>query len=198
VTTPQEPGDREQPTPFPSAPPPPPEQLPPTPYQGEVEPNVLSAPPLSASEIGGGAPVGEAPKELRIAFFLWLGVAFLHFVAAVLAIASHGSLADVLRQSGQGLTEEQITAAASVVVAVVAVIDIVFAALFTWFSLKVKAGRGWARTLLMIFGAVSVFAGLVTLSSLLLLILIVALVVAGFVMLNLRPTSEFITAQRRA
>jgi hypothetical protein len=159
---------------------------------------VLAAPPLGASEIGGGAPVGDAPKELRIAFFLWLGVAVVHVLAALLVIAGHASLADALRQSGQGFTEDQVSGLATAVVAVVVVIDLVLAALFTWFALKLKAGRGWARTLLMIFGAVAIFAGLVTLSSLLILIVIVLLVIAGFVMSNLRPSSEFIAAQRRA
>ncbi|MEO6089859.1 MAG: hypothetical protein ABIQ18_42795, partial [Umezawaea sp.] len=124
MTTPQDPGDREQPAPFPSAPPPPPEQAPANPYQGEARPNTFGAPPpLNASELGGGAPVGEAPKELRTAYFLWLGVAFLLLIAAILTLTSYGAALDAARQANSGLTDEQLRTGVTVFIGLFAFID---------------------------------------------------------------------------
>lgn len=157
-----------------------------------MPPNVV-APPLSAADLGGGGPVGQAPQELRIAFFLWIALAVLQLVAAVLAFASRDAAIDVARTANTGLTEEQLQTSVTTVLAFFSLIYVVFAALLVLFAVKLRAGKGWARTSLMILGAV-VFLfearfdpiGVVT----------GLLIIGGIVLVNLRPSSDFINAQR--
>jgi hypothetical protein len=163
-----------------------------------VRPNTFGAPPLSASELGGGAPVGEAPKELRTAYFLWLGVAFLLIVAAVLTLTLYSTALDDARQANSGLTDEQLRTGVAFFIGVFVVIDAVFVGLFVLFAIKLKAGRSWARTWLMILGPVAICVQLVISSWLALLVLTGLLIIGGVVLMNLRPSSEFLTAQRAA
>jgi hypothetical protein len=75
-------------------------------------------------------------------------------------------------------------------------IDAVFVGLFVLFAIKLKAGRSWARTWLMILGAVVFFIQVLGLS--LLSIVTGLLIIGGVVLMNLRPSSDFIAAQRSA
>jgi hypothetical protein len=159
-----------------------------------VRPNVV-APSLSAADLGRGAPVGQVPQYLRIAFFLWLALAALQVVAAVLAFASRDAAIDVARTANTGLTEEQLQTSVTTVLAFFSLIYVVFAVLLVLFAVKLRAGKGWARTALMILGAI-VFLfearfdpiGVVT----------GLLIVGGIVLMNLQPSSDFIKAQRAA
>lgn len=155
---------------------------------------MFSAPPLSAADLGRGTPVGEAPKELRIAYFLWLGVAFLLLVAAVFTFTSYDAALDAARQANSGLTDEQLKTGVSFFIGAFVVIDLVFAGLFVLFAVKLKAGRSWARLWLMILGAVVFFVQVLGLS--LLSVITGLLIIGGFVLMNLRPSSDFINAQR--
>jgi hypothetical protein len=161
-----------------------------------VRPNTFAAPPLNPSELGGGGPVGEAPKELRIAYFLWLGVAFLLLVAAVRTLTSYGAALDAARQANSGPTDEQLRTRVAFFIGAFVLIDAVFVGLFVLFATKLKAGRSWARVSLMILGAVIFFVQVLGLRPL--GILTGLLIVGGIVLMNLRPSSEFIAAQRAA
>lgn len=161
-----------------------------------MRPNSFAAPPLSASELGGSAPVGEAPKELRTAYFLWLGVAFLLLVAAVLTLTSYNAALDAARGANSGLNDEQLRTGVAFFIGAFVVIDAVFVGLFVLFATKLKAGRSWARVWLMILGAVVFFIQVLGLS--LLSILTGLLIIGAVVMMNLRPSSDYLAAQRAA
>ena len=160
-----------------------------------MRPNVF-APPLSAADLGGGGPVGEAPRELRIATFLWLGVAFLLLVGAVFTFSSYDAALDAARSANSGLTEEQLKTGVQLFLGVFVFLDLLFAGLFVLFAIKLKAGRSWARLWLMILGAVVFFVQVLGLSVL--SIIVGLLIIGGFVTMNLRPSSDFINAQRAA
>jgi len=162
-----------------------------------VPPNAFAAPPLSAAELGGsGAPVGEAPKELRIAYYLWLGVAFFLLVAAVLTLTQYSAALDAARQANSGLTDEQLRTGVAFFLGAFVLLDAVFVGLFVLFAIKLKAGRSWARLWLMILGAVVFFIQVLGLN--LLSIATGVLIIGGVVLMNLRPSSDFIAAQRAA
>ncbi|MEO6090371.1 MAG: hypothetical protein ABIQ18_45445, partial [Umezawaea sp.] len=68
--------------------------------------------------------------------------------------------------------------------------------LFVLFAIKLKAGRSWARTWLMILGAVVFFVQVLGLTPL--SIVTGVLIIGGVVLMNLRPSSDFLAAQRAA
>ncbi len=161
-----------------------------------MRPNTFAAPPLSQADLGGGPVVGEAPKELRYAYFAWLGVALLLLFAAVLTVTSYDAALDAAGRSNIGLNPDQLRTGVAFFIGVFVVIDLVFAGLFVLFATKLKAGRSWARTWLMILGAVVFFIQVLGLS--LLSIVTGLLIIGGVVLMNLRPSSDFLTAQRKA
>lgn len=160
-----------------------------------MRPNTFAAPPLSASELG-GEQVGEPPREVRTAYFLWLGVAFLVLVAAVFTLTSYDAALEATRQVNTGLSEEELRTVVTFFLGGFVLLDAVFVGLFVLFAIKLKAGRSWARVWLTILGAVVFFIQVLGLS--LLGIVTGLLIIGGVVMMNLRPSSEFLAARRTA
>jgi hypothetical protein len=161
---------------------------------------VFAAPPLSQADPGTGAVVGEAPKELWYAYFAWLGVAATLIFATVLRVMSYDAAVDVTGPLDTGLNLEQLRRDVAfftdVIVVLGLVLNLVFAGLFVLFATKLKAGQAWVRTWLAVLGAVIFVIQVGRLS--LLGILVGLLIIGGVVLMNLRPSSDFLLAQRDA
>jgi hypothetical protein len=193
VTTPQDPGDREQPASFPSAPPPPEQQ---NPYPAPPQQNPYAAPPLGEAELRGtgAGPVGPAPQAVQISFWLWIFVAVLQVVTGLLTLTGRDLAADALRDANTGLTEEQIDTAVTLTLGFYALMGVVIAGLFVWFAIKARAGRNWGRIALIILGVVVLIFQLFGLTWL--GILSALAIITAIVLLTIRPSSAFFASTR--
>jgi hypothetical protein len=134
VTTPQDPGDREQPEQFPPAPPPP------------------AAPPVSESEYR----QVERPKAVDTAFTLWFVAAGVGLLSNILGLATAQDVAnEVSRRIGTTVDSSQTATGVGTTIT-----SIVLLALWVAIVFQMRKGANWARILLTVLGVLSVLAGL--------------------------------------
>jgi hypothetical protein len=158
--------------------------------------SIPAPPPLNESELRGPAPVGEAPKEVEISFWLWIATAALMLVGAVLTLAQRDTVLEAARSANTtGLTEEQLQSFATIAVTFYVIAGLVLAGLFVLFAMKARAGKNWARISLMILGGIVFLFQVLSLS--ILGILTALVVLGGLVMLNLKPSTQYFAANRK-
>jgi hypothetical protein len=163
------------------------------PGQGGYNP-YPSAP--QGSEWGGPPPAPtERPATVRNGIFAFLANTVLGLIASIVTFADIDSLvADTARDSG--VTQDDVRTG----LIVGAVIGLVFLALYLlvlWFAWQ---GRNWARIVLWVLGGLSVASGIFGLGNdngLLAFLGVVQLllVIAGIVLLALKPSNEWYRAE---
>lgn len=121
----------------------------------------------------GDEPTGPPPEEIHTAWVLWLAAAgfgllgmLLNSLTATFAdlpVATRDAFHDAVDTAGTaGIAVEDMF---SVALAVGAVIAVLAAAVTVWLAFRLRAGRGWARTMLdivaifLVVDAVSVLVG---------------------------------------
>ncbi|GAA3516155.1 hypothetical protein [Dietzia aurantiaca] len=142
--------------------------------------------PPAPDDIGGSGPAagpgGEAepdrpssppPEEIRAAWGLWLAAAVFALAGMLLnaatarltdlPVATQGAFRDAVDNAGT--TDISIDSLFQLALAVGAVFALLAAALTVWLAFRLRAGRGWARTMLnliaifLVIDAVSVVIG---------------------------------------
>lgn len=135
--------------------------------------------PVGGGPVGGGPGEGDAatppapPEEIRTAWVLWLAATAFAVVGMLLnsATARFGDLPpatrDAFRQAVDtaGTTDISVESLFSIALAVGSVLALMAAAVTVWLAYRLRAGRGWARTMLdivaifLMVDAVSVIIG---------------------------------------
>jgi hypothetical protein len=145
----------------------------------------------------GGPPAAptQRPATVRNGIFAFLANTVLGLIGSIVTFADIDSLvADTARDAG--VTESDVRAG----LLVGAVIGLVFLALYLlvlWFAWQ---GRNWARIVLWVLGGLSVLSGVVGLGNgngllAFLGVLQLLLVIAGIVLLALKPSNEWYRAE---
>jgi hypothetical protein len=132
-----------------------------TPYGPGDRESQVPAPPLSESELSGGAePRGPAPKEVQLSFWLWIVGAVLSVIGALFAFTQRDTLLEEARKRPDtgGFSEAQLDAVVITGLIVGVVIALAFAGLYVLFAFKARAGRNWARIALTVLTALGVLA----------------------------------------
>lgn len=159
-----------------------------------------AAPPVNEQAAGAAPP---APGAVENAFKLWMGIIAISVINAIVTfIAGADAFEDAMRQSGQGLTADQIEQAASTAFAISVVITVALIVLYVLFTFKMRAGRNWARITLTVLGGISLLftvIGSTQASGLNLVIsLISAALVIGAIYFMFRPeANEYYNAAKR-
>jgi hypothetical protein len=155
-----------------------------------------SAPPPSEAEAH--QQVLPAPTEIVIAFWAYVVGAVVGVIGGIMLLGAKQSLIDSLRASNTNgaLTDTQIQSAAGVAVTVGIVVSIIVAALYVFFAFKLKAGRNWARIVLLIIAVLALLNILTGRGTALSYIGEVAAVV-GAVASFLPKSSAYISAVKR-
>ncbi|MGI5128664.1 hypothetical protein ACQEVB_17775 [Pseudonocardia sp. CA-107938] len=120
-----------------------------SPYPGQQPPYPPPAP---------RGPV-EKPKEVETAFRLGLLSVLLGVIGVALGFALSPVSIDATIASGQvppGVTTEQFRQITTVILVGIAVVWLIFLALYVLFLFKMRAGRNWARIVITILGAIAV------------------------------------------
>lgn len=185
----------------PTTPPPAPEPASPAADQG-----LPTAPPPPAYPAAGtGVPaapvaVGEPPRTVNIAFWLYVVGAVLSVVSGIITIATIGSTRDAALeqirnspnangQNAQALVDGIITAAT-----IWAIVTLIFwAVVFVLFAYFMRRGANWARIVLTVLTALSL---LNVLAGYGVGFLQFAATVVALVLIWLRPSSEYFAAVR--
>ncbi|GAA4001452.1 hypothetical protein GCM10022247_22630 [Allokutzneria multivorans] len=112
----------------------------------------------SAPEIDDSQRAPVRPREVLISFWAWIAAAALEVVLIPLVLADGHLLTDealdeeragaVLRGDTVQLDSGVVRFGAGVVIGVVCVAVLALAAAYVWFALRMLAGRGWARAVL--------------------------------------------------
>ncbi|RAS67305.1 hypothetical protein C8D87_103644 [Lentzea atacamensis] len=133
-----------------------------TPYgPGDQESQIPAPPPLSESELRGGAePSGTAPREVQLSFWLWIVGAALSVIGALFAFTQRDRLLEEARNrpDAGGLSEAELDTLVTIGLVVGVVIALLFAGLYVLFAFKARAGRNWARIVLAVLTALGVLA----------------------------------------
>lgn len=121
-------------------------------------PNFPAAPPSMESQ----QPAITPPGSIVGSFWCYVAAAVISVVGALLLLGQKQTIENALRDNNTtGLSEAQIQSAANVAVVVSLVATIIIAALFVFFSFKLKAGRNWARVVLTIVAVLALLSLLV-------------------------------------
>ena len=141
-------------------------------------------------------PVGptERPSTVKMGVGAFLANTLLGLLASVITFSDMDSL--VASGTTEGLDQDSVRAG----LVIGAVIGLVFLAIYLlvlWFAWQ---GRNWARIVLWVLGGLSVVSGLASLGSAsgllsLLSVLQLLLVIAGIVLLALKPSNEWYRAE---
>ena len=160
---------------------------------GMSEPTGLPSAP-SVNSTPSAAPAGQ-PQQVRIAFWLYLLAALAALISGVVGAATAGVNRSVIESqlatSGVAVSASMIDAVVTAAIIVSIIVAIIWVVAFVIFALFMKRGAGWARIVLTILAALSLFSvasnfGLGALQA-------VAAVVAT-VLVWLRPASEYFQA----
>ncbi|MCP3799000.1 hypothetical protein NLX83_07000 [Allokutzneria sp. A3M-2-11 16] len=118
-----------------------------------------------APEIDDSPPAPVRPREVLISFWAWIAAAALEVVLIPLVLADRHLLTDealdeeragaVLRGDTLLLDAGMVRFGAGIVIGVVCVVVLALAAAYVWFALRMLAGRGWARAVLIGLTAIS-------------------------------------------
>ena len=149
------------------------------PWRPPARPEQSGAPAGSAEPTGPGSPtsatdpVGPPPEEIHTAWVLWLAAAAFGLVGMLLnaATASFSDLPAATRDAFRdavadtGPIDISVEGMFSISLVVGAVVALLAAAVTVWLAFRLRAGKGWARTMLdivavfLIVDAVSVIVG---------------------------------------
>lgn len=135
----------------------------PAPGEPPTDPGI--APPVE--------PAGPPPEEIHTAWVLWLAAAAFGLLGMLInsATASFGDLPTATRDAfrdavaNTGSTDVSVESMFSIALAAGAVLALVVAAVTVWLAFRLRAGKGWARTMLdivaifLVVDAVSVVIG---------------------------------------
>jgi cytochrome c biogenesis protein CcdA len=107
------------------------------------------------------ASVGPAPKQVNIAFWLYLVGALLSLVSLVISVATTAAakttLQNQLSAQGQHLSDSTVNALVAFTVGVAVVFGVVFIVAYVLFALFMRRGANWARIILLILTVLSLF-----------------------------------------
>jgi len=101
------------------------------------------------------------PTEVLGAFWGYVVAAVVTLVAGLLSLGQKQEVIDSVRaanKQGGSLTEDQINQVANLLITVVVVVAVIFAALYLLFAFKLRAGRNWARIVLTIIAALALLS----------------------------------------
>lgn len=154
------------------------------------------------------APMPTPPRTIQYAFWGWLVIAAIRIYGAVDAIATRQDTVDILNGANGAnvpsgprstpLPESQIQSAANFIVGTDVVVSLLFAALFVLFAFQLRAGRNWARILL-IFAAIVDLLLFVQSGAYSVLSILAALVSLTTIVLSyLRPSTDYVAQMREA
>lgn len=129
--------------------------------------------PESGAGAGDEGRVGPPPEEIRTAWVLWLAAAAFALVGMLLntATATFADLPQATRDAfsdavdNTGAADISVESMFSIALAVGAVFALLAAAVTVWLAFRLRAGKGWARTMLdlvavfLVVDAVSVAIG---------------------------------------
>lgn len=150
----------------------------------------------------GPQPTFTPPTTVNAAFWCYIVGAVAVVVGALLFLGQKQTILDTLRNNNNaGLTESQLEAAANTGVTVGLVFAIIVAALYAFFAFKMRAGRNWARIVLLIVAILALLSLLTNLSNgtLPVLTLIGDLAaVVGAVLSFLPASNEYVAAVKRS
>ncbi|WP_256821176.1 hypothetical protein [Dietzia sp. Die43] len=118
-------------------------------------------------------PAGPPPEEIHTAWVLWLAAAAFGLLGMLInsATASFGDLPTATRDAfrdavaNTGSTDVSVESMFSIALAAGAVLALIVAAVTVWLAFRLRAGKGWARTMLdivaifLVVDAVSVVIG---------------------------------------
>jgi heme/copper-type cytochrome/quinol oxidase subunit 2 len=145
----------------------------------------------------------KPPLTIVLAFWGWVVTAAIRLIGAVVAITTRQSVVDALNEANltsgpqsHPLPEDQIQLTANLIVGGNVVVSALVAGLFLLFAFKLRAGRNWARILL-IFAALVDLLLFVQSGSFSVISVVSALIaIATIVLSYLRPSTDYIAAVR--
>ncbi|HEX5117073.1 MAG TPA: hypothetical protein VFW65_17915 [Pseudonocardiaceae bacterium] len=159
-------------------------------------PNFPAAPQSMESQ--SQQPAINPPGSITGSFWCYVAAAVVSVIGALLFLGQKQTVANALRNANTtGLTEAQIQSAAGTVVTTALVLAIIFAALYVFFSFKLRAGRNWARIVLTIVAVLSLLSLLLNGGNLSILGLIGDLAAVVGAILSYTPQSnQYISATK--
>jgi hypothetical protein len=117
-------------------------------------PNFPAAPPPSEGPRTTMAP----PTTMTVAFWCYIVAAVVSIVASLVLFGQKPSLINQLQTGNTTLTPDQARTAANLGLTVGLVIAIIVAGLFVLFAFKLRAGRNWARIVMLIIAILSLLS----------------------------------------
>ncbi|HEY4022338.1 MAG TPA: hypothetical protein VGM75_26860 [Pseudonocardiaceae bacterium] len=146
---------------------------------------------------------GKPPTTLVLAFWGWVLTAAIRLLGAVVAITTRQGVLDTLNAANvpsgaqsNPLPEDKIQLAANLIVGTTVVVSVVFAGLFLLFAFKLRAGRNWARILLIFAALVDLLLFVQSGDFSVISILAALIAIATIVLSYLRPSTDYIAAVR--
>jgi hypothetical protein len=129
------------------------------------------APPVGADQYATNFdPTAPRPKSVDNSFMLWIVNAAISLIGGVIGLfVSSQSVRDAVRKSlektSSTVTEADIDTAVNVARTVGVVIGVLFLALYLLFAFKMRAGRNWARIVLLILGVLNILGTVFALAN---------------------------------
>ena len=120
---------------------------------------MVSAPALTESELRGATGViGPVPKHVAMSFWLWIAASVMSVIGSLLMFGRRDEMREAFRtqQGTEQLTQAQLDTLVTATVVIGVVVSVVLSALYVLFAFKARAGRNWARVVLLILTAFSV------------------------------------------
>lgn len=167
-----------------------------------IEPMPMpKAPALDERELGQGV-VAARPKSVNVAFLLWLLIALVLVVGAILlAVVSTADIENAVRtafqQQGRQFSDQDVANAAKAIKVFGIVISLLLALILVGLAFVMRGGKSWARIALCVVGGIVVVVGLLGFGGGLLLTIaefIVGVVAAVFMFR--RESGRFFAAAR--
>jgi hypothetical protein len=142
-----------------------------------------------------GSPAGPPPTLVRIAFWLFIGAAAVRLITLVFTIATISTarvaLAHQAALQGRNLTPSELNAALAVGIVVALFVGLVLIAAQVVFAIFVLRGANWARWVVTVLAAISLFSILSTFG---LGALLTAASVVAAVLIWLTPSNNWFRA----
>jgi hypothetical protein len=173
-------------------------------YQDPSTPQYPSAPPYGSGYPGGGEPTAtpELPTTVHWASIAIITRSLLSILATFITFARLDSIIDEAERRSN-VTLDRAAIRASVVSATV--ISLILAVLFILLAIQVRRGKNWARIVAIVFAALGIIGGFLTLAQAgrygaalnLLGVINLLLAIATVVLLALGPSNEFFRARSK-
>ncbi|WP_156050513.1 hypothetical protein [Allokutzneria albata] len=112
-----------------------------------------------------GVTPAPAPQPLHLARVLWIASTVVSLARSTTKLADRNAIMDQLQAMRPELTFDQVDAAASASVFFGLAMSLGVVAVYAWLAARMLAGYPWARMLLVAFGAISVFLGVLGLTG---------------------------------